>query len=177
MERPLVAVTSLVALVIVIATDVLYVAVINAQGSSDPMVYVPRFIASYLAVMAAMIGVALLPRREVVEIRVPLRAAGAGGLLVMGLIGAFSIGLPLVVAGILTTVALSRTASVPASRWTRLLGLAAAVLAVAVLVVGLEVSMRMIRCPETGTSVGGGSGLVTGPYSYECRNGQLHWTS
>ena len=170
-------VTSLAAFAIVLATDALYVAVINAQGPTDPMVYVPRFVASYLAVTAALIVIALLPRHEIAAIRVPMRAAAAAGLLVAGLIGAFSIGLPLVVAGILTTVALTRTTRLPGSRGGRLFGLVAAALAVGVLLGGLEVTMRVVVCPETGTSSGGGSGLVTGPYHYECDNGRLHWSS
>src|SRR6266849_1424882 len=105
MERRLVRVTSLVAFAIVLATDVLYVALIDSQGQGVPMVYVPRFVAGYLAVMAALIGAALLPAREIAVIRFPLRAAAAGGLLVMGLLAAFSVGAPLVVAGLLTGVA------------------------------------------------------------------------
>lgn len=176
MERGLIRVTSLVAFAIVLATDALYVALINALGPGNPMVYVPRFVAGYLAVMAALIGVALLPAREMAVIRFPLRAAAAGGLLVMGLLAAFSIGVPLVVAGLLTGVALSRTAreADSAPRW---FGAVAAVLAVAVLIAGFEVTERLVVCPETGTSSGGGSGFLTGPYHYECVNGRLSFQS
>jgi uncharacterized membrane protein YadS len=50
-----VRITALVAFAIVLAMDVLYITVINAQnqGASDDMPYVPRFVASYLALMAA----------------------------------------------------------------------------------------------------------------------------
>jgi hypothetical protein len=33
------------------------------------------------------------------------------------------------------------------------------------------VAQRAIVCPEHGNSAGGGSGLITGPYQYECVNG------
>src|SRR5207253_1543271 len=64
MERLLIRVTSLVAFAIVLATDILYIGLIGAQGP-DFQPYVPRFVASYLAVMAAVIAIALLPRREI----------------------------------------------------------------------------------------------------------------
>lgn len=169
-------VTSLVALAIVVATDALYVAIINSQGSGDSMIYVPRFVASYLAVMAALTGIALLPAREIAVIRVPLRAAAAAGMLVMGLLAEFSVGAPLVIAGILVGVALSRTERVPESlpRWS---GLLAALLSVAMLVGGFAVTERIIECPQTGSSEGAGSYLLGGAYHYTCRDGQLHWTS
>ena len=177
MERRLVVVTSFVAFAIVLTTDVLYVAVINSQGSPDAMIYAPRFVASYLAVLAAIILVALLPRHEVVQIRVPLRATAAAGLLVAGFVGAFSIGLPLVASGVLMTVALTRTARIAGSWWWRSSGLVAAVLAVVVFAAGIEITSKIIVCPETGTSGGGGTDLLTGPYHYECNNGHLDYRS
>src|SRR5207245_5296625 len=92
MERRSVLISSSVAFVIVLVADVVYVGLINAQGpSAQP--YIPRFVAGYLAVMAALIAVAMLPRQEIETIRVPLRAAAAAGLLVMGFLAAFTIGL------------------------------------------------------------------------------------
>ena len=176
MERLLIRVTSLVALAIVLATDVLYIGLIEAQGPG-PEAYLPRFVASYLAVMAALIGIALLPQPEIAAIRVPMRAAAAGGLLALGFIAAFSIGLPLVGAGVLTTVALTRTSREPRSRLGRLAGLGAALLAVGLLIAGFEVTERLIVCPQTGTAGGSGSGFVTGAYHYECVDGRLHWLS
>ena len=169
-------VPSLVAFAIVLATDILYVTLINSQQPGDPAVYVPRFVASYLAVMAALIGVALVPAKEVAVIRFPMRSAAAGGLLALGIIAAFSIGLPLVIAGSLVGFALARTVREPGSlpRWS---GVVVALLAVAVLIGGFEVTQRLIVCPETGTMGGGGSGFVTGPYHYQCVNGQLNFQS
>jgi len=145
---------------------------INGQGpSAQP--YIPRFVGGYLAVMAALIVVALLPRPEIVPIRAPLRAAAAAGLLVLGIFAAFSIGLPLVVAGILTGFALSRTQREPRRGVARVSGLVAAALTVAVMIAGLDVTQRLIVCPDSGEVGGGGSALLGGSYQYECKNGQL----
>ena len=176
MERRLVRVTSIIAFVIVLATDVLYVTLINSQGASNQP-YIPRFVASYLAVMAALTVVSLLPRPEIVAIRVPLRAAAAAGLFVLGFLAAFSIGPPLVLAAFFVLLALARTERAPRTRAARLSGLVAAAVAVAVLLVGLEVTQRVIVCPDQGSSAGGGAGLLTGPYQYECVNGVAHYHS
>jgi len=178
MERPSVRITSLVAFAIVLATVVLYIVLINAQssGQPDPTPYIPRFVASFLAVMAALVALALLPRPEVVPIRVPMRAAAAAGLLGLGLLAAMSIGLPLVVAGILVGIALGRTSQGTRSRLRRLAGLGAAVAALAVLFIGLNVAQRTIVCPASGPMSGGGTGLFGDTYHYDCNNGELHMT-
>ena len=174
MERRLIVWLSAIAVAIVVATDVLYITIINSQGTSN-MPYIPRFVGGYLGVMAAVIAVALWPRAEIVIVRVPLRAAAAGGLFVLGFVAAFSIGPPLVLAAFLVTLALTRTERAPRTQTARLSGLLAAALSVAVLFVGLEVTQRLIVCPDQGTSAGGGSGLLTGPYQYECVNGRLRY--
>ena len=171
MERRSILITSLVAFAIVLATDVLYGGIINAQGGTDPMPYVPRFVAGYMALMAALIAIALLPRAEIVPIRAPLRAAAAAGLLVLGFLAAFSVGPPLVIAGLLVSFAFSRTIRGARSRPARFSGLAAAFVAVAVLLAGFEVAQRVVVCPEAGQMSGGGSGFLSGPYQYECNNG------
>ena len=176
MERRSVLIASLIAFAIVVGTDVLYVGVINIQGESERP-YIPRFVAGYLAVMSALILIALLPRTEIAQIRGPMRAAAAGGLLVLGFLSAFSIGLPLVLAGIVMTFALGRTLREPRHGLARLSGLAAAVLAVTVLIAGLEVTERVIECPASGQVSGGGSGFFTGSYQYECVNGVAHFHS
>jgi hypothetical protein len=70
-------------------------------------------------------------------------------------------------------LALARTERSSQTWAARVSGLVAAVAAVALLLGGLEVTERLVVCPETGTSGGGGSGLLTGPYRYECNNGRL----
>src|ERR1041384_7469771 len=170
MERLWILITSLAAFTIVLVTELVYVSLINAQAGPDDTPFVPRFVAGYLAVMAALIVVALVPRPEIVRVRFALRAAAAGGLLGLGILGAWSIGLPLVLAGILIVVVLGRTARVSGSRLGRLMGLVGAVL-------GLDLAGRVIVCPEAGTSSGGGTHLLGGSYQYECNSGELHMTS
>jgi hypothetical protein len=172
MERRLVRITSIVAFVIALATDLLYIVLINAQGATDQP-YIPRFVGGYLAVMAALIVISLPARPEIVAIRVPLRAAAAAGLFVLGFVAALSIGPPLVLAAFFVLLALARTERAPRTRVARLSGLVAAAVAVALLLTGLEVTQRLVVCPDTGTSAGGGSGLLTGSYQYECSNGRL----
>lgn len=176
MERSSVRVSSFVAFAIVVVLLVLYIALINGQGPSDQP-FVPRFVGGYLAVMAALIVVALLPRPEIVSIRAPLRAAAGAGLLMFGVFAAFSIGLPLVVAGILMTFALSRTRREPRRGVARLSGLVAAALTIAVLIAGLDITQRLIVCPDSGQSAGGGTGLLGETYQFECNNGRLSYHS
>jgi hypothetical protein len=98
-------------------------------------------------------------------------------LLVLGVLAMFSIGLPLVIAGAMATVATVRTASPHRVMLSSLSAVGAAMIAVTILVVGFEVTERLIVCPEHGTMGGGGSGFVTGPYQYECAEGKLNFHS
>ncbi len=165
-------VTSLIAFGLVVAVDALYIVVINAQGASAQP-FIPRFVGGFMAVMAALIVIALLPRPEIVSIRAQIRAAAAAGLLMLGIFSAFSIGLPLVVAGLLTGFALSRTERRPRKGVARLSGLVAATLTVGVLIAGLDVTERLIVCPDSVQTFGSGSSLLSGSFQYECNNGQL----
>src|SRR5216117_653407 len=147
-EGRLVRVMSLVAFAIVLTTIVTYVGLINAQRASDQP-YISRFVAGYMALMAALLVIALVPRPEIVPIRVAIRAAVASGLFLLGFLFSFPVGLAFVAAGFLVFFALRRTArEATRSRPARLSGLVAAALAVAVLLVGLEVAQRVIVCPE-----------------------------
>jgi hypothetical protein len=165
-----------VALAIVLLEDAVYVLLIRSQGQLAPDAYTVPFVAGYLILMAALLAVSLV-RPPSPSWRTPPRAGAAGGLLVLGILGAFSIGLPLILAGILATGASVRT--LKGSFWAPagLFGVAAAVAAVAVLVTGFEVTERMIVCPSSGNMSGGGTGLVTGPYHFECVDGRLSFHS
>jgi hypothetical protein len=57
------------------------------------------------------------------------------------------------------------------------MGLVAALLSLALAVVGIDVAGRVIVCPQAGSSSGGGTHLLGGSYQYECNNGELHMTS
>jgi MFS family permease len=175
-ERLSIRIMSIVAFVIVLITDVAYILLVDAQGPS-PQPYIARFVAAYIAVMTALIAISMLSRPEIVRIRVAMRAAAAGGLFMLGFLAAFTIGPPLVIAGFLVLLALTRTARETRSRPAKLSGLVAAAVAAAVLLGGLEVAQRVVVCPEKGQAAGGGSGLITGPYQYECVDGVAHYHS
>jgi hypothetical protein len=165
------------ALVVVLATDVAYLLVIRAQGGADPTTeYTVPFVAGYLVIIAAAMAASLMRWTPAVAI-MPLRAAAAGGLLVLGLFAIFSIGLPLLVAGSTAGVAAWFTLGGSQPKSSVLLGLGAAAVAVAVLVVGFTVTAGIIVCPARGSMSGGGTRLVTGPYYYDCVNGELTYHS
>ena len=164
------------ALVFALATDAAYLWLKLGQGDGSLDVYTVWFVAAYLLAMATLL-LASLTRLRRPAWRMPLRAAAAGGLLVLGILALFSFGLPLIIAGAMATGATVRTLRGPFATPASLSAVAAAVVAVAVLVAGFEVTERMIVCPAHGSATGRGNGLVTGPYYYDCVNGQLSFHS
>ena len=165
------------AVIVVLATDVAYLLVIRAQNTQDaPTQSIVPFIAAYLMGIAALLAASLI-RSLSPNLRLPSRAGAAGGLLVLGVLSLFSIGLPLVVAGAMATGATVRTLRGPLLTSSSLFAAGAAVLAVVVLITGFEVTERVIVCPAHGSSGGGGTGFVTGPYYYDCVDGRLSFHS
>jgi hypothetical protein len=164
------------ALVFALATDAAYLVLILGQGGPRADVATVVFVASYLIALAALLAASLLRRWRAVG-RLSLRAAAAGGLLVLGVLAIFSIGLPLLIAGAMATGATVRTLRGPFFTPSSLSAVASAVVAVVVLVAGFEVTERMIFCPAHGSSGGAGTGLVTGAYHYECVDGRLSFHS
>jgi hypothetical protein len=164
------------ALVLVLLTTIGYVALILGQSDRSDVVTV-GFVTIYMLLMASMLAITLRSGARPVTLRMLLRGGAAGGLLVLGVLGAFSIGLPLIAAGALATGAAVRT--VPRPRWTpaAITGVVAAGVAVAVLVAGFEVSGRLIVCPARGVSGGSGYLLVSGGYHWTCVDGQLNFAS
>ena len=168
-----------VPIVVVIVMDALYLAIVvnqNSLGVAPPNVYTFPFIVAYLAVMAVLLTASLMSRWNL-PVRTALRAAAAGGLLVLGSLALLSIGLPLVIAGAMATVAALRTMIGHRAMLSTLSAVAGAAIAIAVLIGGFEVTQRLIVCPEHGSMGGGGSGFVTGPYQYECADGRLTYRS
>lgn len=164
------------ALVFALATAAAYL--LLQSGSSNGLldVFAVAFVAAYLVALAVLLAASLM-RRWGVPARLSLRAAAAAGLLVLGVLAIFSIGLPLVIAGAMATGATVRTLRGPFFATSSLVAVAAAVAAVVVLVAGFEVTERLIVCPSQGTVTGGGSGFVTGQYHYSCVNGRLSFRS
>lgn len=159
-------------LVFTVATDAAYLLLKVGQGGTALDAATVIFVACYLAALAALLGASLM-RRWSAAVRLSLRAAAAGGLLVLGVLAISSIGLPLIIAGATATGATVRTLRGPFMTPASVSAVAAAVVAVVVLVAGFEITERMVLCPAHGSSSGGGSGLVTGPYYYECVDGRL----
>ena len=163
-------------IVIVAISDIGYVLIIRTQDSHSPDGFRVLFVAAYLALMAVMLGVSLLDRPVIIRVRPALRAGAAAGLLILGVLAVFSIGIPIVAAGALATGAAVRSAS-----GLRLPGvipeIAAAAVAIAVLVAGFEVTERLIVCPAKGVSGGSGYGLISGGYHWTCVDGKLDFRS
>jgi hypothetical protein len=167
----------LIAAILVVLGDAGYVLIIATQGSYPADAFTVPFLAGYWLLMAAMLGLSLLDRPRLATLRPALRAGAAAGLLVTGVLGLFSIGLPMVIAGALATGAAVRTLAGRNRRWAVSTEVLAAVIAVVVVVAGLELTARVILCPAHGESDGGGTGLVTGAYTWKCTEGHLTFTN
>jgi len=94
-----------IAFVIVVVTAFGYVLIIRAQETYPPEAFMVPFVAAYLALMAALLGVSLRPGRLALRLRPALRGGAAAGLLAMGVLALMSIGILLVVAGGLAAAA------------------------------------------------------------------------
>ncbi len=167
----------LIAAVVVLVGDAGYLLLISTQGAYPPDAFTVPFVAGYWAVMAAMLGLSLMSAPLLVKLRPAFRAGPAAGLLVMGVLALFSVGLPLVVAGGLATGAAIRTLAGPQRKQAMITEVAAAVIAVVVLVAGFEATERLILCPAHGVSGGSGYGLVSGGYHWQCVDGRLTFAS
>ena len=162
-----------IAFAMVLLLDAAYLGLMFDRSDRELAEVTVLFVGAYMGLMAAMLGVSSLPRLATIALRTPLRAGAAGGLLVLGVVAIFSIGLPIVIAGALATGAAIRTASRPNRMRAALSGVAAVVVAIAVLVAGFEVSIRIVICPSFGMIAGSSSGFVTSGVHYECINGRL----
>src|ERR1700674_2458328 len=103
--------------VLVVADLIAYVLLIKAQGpGQSDMPFVVPFVASYLAVAAIVLRLSLVSHPRLVAWRPALRASAAAGLLVLGILAAFSIGLPIFLAGVLAAIAAVRAVAGRQSR-------------------------------------------------------------
>jgi hypothetical protein len=159
------------AAIIAAAVDALYIGV----ASSDAQFLRVPFVAGFIALMA--ISAALSARASATRWRPLLLGISAAGLLLLGVIGIFSIGLPLLIAGLLALVGLINSLSresAPGRSGRAAAGMVAggAVLAVVVVLGGFIVTEFAIRCPSKGVIDASGSSLFGGP-AYSCDNGKL----
>jgi fucose 4-O-acetylase-like acetyltransferase len=100
---------ALAAAVIAVGTDVLYLLIIRSQDPGEPGDLTVPIVAAVILGLAVCAGVAAIASAPAT--RKILLSIAAAGLFVMGVLGLFSIGLPLLVAGILALVASTRVAS------------------------------------------------------------------
>ena len=162
-------------IVAALVDDLAYVVLIGSQPERAPDVYTVPFVAAFIALMAALLGISLLDRPLAVRLRPALRAGAAAGLILLGVLGAFSIGLALLIAGALAVGAAVRTLAGRGRLWV-FYEVSAAVVVLAILVVGFEVTARIIVCPATGGAGGQWPGIVTRGFSWECVGGQARFT-
>jgi hypothetical protein len=165
------------AAIIAAAVDVLYVGVINTQGGSNPQFLRAPFVAAYIALMA--IFAALSTRASAARWRPLLLGISAAGLLLLGVFSIFSIGVPLMVAGVLASLGLinalgpARSSGERSGKASAAVAAVGAVLAVVALLVGLSLTELAIRCPANGVEEVSGTNFLGGPYQFSCDNGKL----
>jgi hypothetical protein len=153
---------------LVFVAEGVYLWILRQQGITDGTLRVP-FVVAFIAVCgaAALVG-AVAPLRGV---RLVLLSFSAVGLLVMGFLAAFSIGLLLLVAGILIAITALRSLVSPLPPVVS--AVVGAALALLVLGVGFWATELPVSCPAGGASSGSGSRLFTGAYHWTCDNGTL----
>lgn len=165
------------AAIIAAAVDALYPGLVGSQGGSDPQFLRVPFVAVFIALMA--ICAALSSLALAVRWRSLLLGFSAAGLLLLGFFAIFSIGLPLLIAGLLALGGLIGTLSFAGSGGAS--GKAAAggmavggaMVAVVLLLAGFSLTELAIRCPANGVEGGRGTDFLSGSYQYSCDNGKL----
>ncbi len=152
------------------AVDVLYVSVI-LQGATHGRTLRAPYVATFIAAMA--MAAALSVRPSASRWQVFLLSVSAIGLLAMGFIAIFSIGLALLAAGALGAIGLIGALIASRQPWGLLQAIAGGVTALLIFFGGFELTERVITCPAKGYASGGGAGFLSGPYHYTCVNGTL----
>jgi len=163
----------LTAVILAAVVDFFYVSeFIGPPGQHGyPLPYRQAFVAVFIAVMAMTAALSLRP--SAARWRVQLLGLSSIGLLAMGYIGMFSIGLPLFAAGLLCLLALIVNLFAPGQRAAFLKAAAGALLALLIFFGGFELTERAINCPAHGFEGGTGSSFFGGPYHYWCVDGKL----
>jgi hypothetical protein len=164
--------TVLMAVILAAIVDFLYVSEFVGQPGHRGYPLPPRqaFVAIFIAIMA--MAAALSVSASAARWRTPLLGLSAIGLLAMGYIAMFSIGLPLFVAGLLSLMALivNLRAGI---RFALLKAAAGGLLALGIFLAGFELTAEAITCPARGFEAGDGSSLFRGPFHYTCVDGKL----
>lgn len=150
-------------------TDALYVILVSAQQGDPQSLRVP-FIAGLIAVLAASSLAAATKFARVFSL--PLLAFAATGLIALGILAGFSIGVALLAAGLLILLAALRPDAVD-GRARRPVVVAGGLTALLILVAGMQLTEFPTGCPSTGYSGGSGTALITRDYHWTCVNGRL----
>jgi hypothetical protein len=166
----------IIAIVVAEADEALYLFVIfNQSPPRAPDVLTVPFVASFIQLMAILVGISMLNSPTFIRLRPALRGGAAAGLLVLGVIGAFSIGAPLFLAGLTVMGVAVRTVSQSPALPSIMSAFLAALVVVALLVTGFEVTARVIECPADGSSSGSWNGIVSGGFTWDCAGGQVQF--
>jgi hypothetical protein len=170
------AIRVLVAVPVVLLAAIVagYIALTQSQGGAPQVdVLTVPFVAGYLVLMALLLMISLLDVGPVVRLRPVLRGAPAGGLLILGLMAIFSIGLPILFTAALAVASTIMTVTRQSTGRAVFAAVAAGVGAVVFLLAGLEFTWHYLVCPPTGLGAGTTAGIFVGGYSYECNYGHL----
>lgn len=159
------------ALVIVVGVDALYIGLIVGQGGGDPATpLVVPFISAYLVLVALSLLASLIAPASSTP---ALRGGAAGGLSVLGVFAAFSIGLPLLLAALFAIVAAVLATTLRPGARSVISAVLAGVVAVGLLLVGFQISWSYLVCPASGQGGGTEPSLIGPGPSYECNGGVL----
>ncbi len=163
----------LTAVIVACAVDLFYISQVVGPpgGRGYPLVWRPVFVASFIAVM--VVAAALAVRPSAAGWRVVLLGLSAVGLLAMGYLAIFSIGLPLLVAGLAVLVVLVGAVLTSRQPAGVLRAAAGGLLALVIFFGGLELTAQAISCPAHGFEGGTGGSFVRGPFHYICVAGKL----
>ena len=159
------------ALVVVAAVDALYIGLIAAQGGGDPATpLVVPFVSAYLALIALLLVASLIAPAASAP---ALRGGASAGLLAMGVLAAFSIGVPLLAAGVLSIVATVLAARLRPGARSVISAVLAGFVTVCLLIVGFQLSWSHLVCPAGGQGGGTEPSFIGPGPSYECGGGVL----
>lgn len=120
--------------VVTVATAIGYIRLLGQQGDWPGIDGRQALVLTLLAGFAIVSAIGTFARP--ISVRAAISAACAGGLLPLGFLALWSIGLPLMVAGALAVVAWLSVASAPRRRDTLLVSGASAIAAMAILAAG-----------------------------------------
>ena len=159
-----------VAVIALAAIVALYLAIVRSQGGAPiDTPWVVPFVAGYLVLMALLLALSLLVPQGV---RPVLRGAASAGLLVLGVLAAFSIGVAVLIAAALAMAATFLDLSAKPGARSVASAVAGALVAVVSLLVGFQISWTHIECPPSGESGGTTAGFIH-ENSYQCSDGRL----